>query len=68
MWHVYNLIRVGDRVMASTYRKVQRETGGGGSESEKLKLHLKLEIEDIDYDAEGTRKNGWMCGCYAEHS
>lgn len=53
MWHAYNLIRAGDRVTATTYRKVQRETGGG-SESEKLKLTLTVQVEDVDFDPEGS--------------
>ena len=52
MWHAYNLIRVGDIVTASTFRKIQRDVGAG-SESEKVKLKLSLQVEDIDFDPEG---------------
>lgn len=28
MWHAYNLIREGDRVTATTFRKITKDTGG----------------------------------------
>ena len=52
MWHLYNLIAAGDRVQATTVRKVSFESGGagGGSESERVKLKLTLAVEAADYD------------------
>ena len=52
MWHLYNLISAGDRVQATTVRKVSFESGGagGGSESERVKLKLTLAVEAVDYD------------------
>jgi protein pelota len=32
MWHVFNLVREGDRVAATTMRKVVREGAGGGGD------------------------------------
>mmetsp|Transcript_19667 Transcript_19667/g.54879 ORF Transcript_19667/g.54879 Transcript_19667/m.54879 type:complete len:382 (-) Transcript_19667:320-1465(-) len=52
MWHAYNLVRPGDRVTATTFRKVGRETGTG-TESERIKLKLSVEVESTDFDAEG---------------
>eukprot|EP01024_Parvocaulis_polyphysoides_P072707 TRINITY_DN925_c0_g4_i1.p1 TRINITY_DN925_c0_g4~~TRINITY_DN925_c0_g4_i1.p1 ORF type:complete len:382 (+),score=57.13 TRINITY_DN925_c0_g4_i1:127-1272(+) len=52
MWHAYNLIRTGDHITATTFRKIQKDTGTGSS-SEKVKLKLTLQIEDVDFDPEG---------------
>ena len=60
MWHAYNLIRVGDVVTASTFRKIQRDVGAG-SESEKIKLKLSLQVEDIDFDPEGDCQSCTLC-------
>lgn len=52
MWQLYNLIRPGDRVTATTYRKVTRDRGTS-TETEKIRLTLTLGVEDIEYDGEG---------------
>lgn len=54
LWHVYNLIREGDLVTATTFRKVVRESGTG-SESERVKLRLTIKVENIEYDADGQQ-------------
>ena len=50
-------MREGDRLEATTCRKVQKDTGTG-SESERVKLRLMVSVEGVEYDAEG--------GCAAE--
>lgn len=52
LWHVYNLVRLGDRVTATTFRKVQRDVGAG-SENERIRLKLTILVASIDFDAEG---------------
>ncbi len=52
MWHVYNLVRVGDIVTSTTFRKVQR-TSGAGSESERVRIKLSVAVESIDFDPGG---------------
>lgn len=52
MWHVYNLVRAGDHVTATTFRKVQRDLGAG-TESERVKLKLTIAVESVDFDPEG---------------
>eukprot|EP00798_Chlamydomonas_sp_ICE-L_P020736 gene20736-27552_t len=47
MWNIFNLIREGDRVTASTFRKVSRDSGTG-TDSERVKV--KLQIKNIEYD------------------
>lgn len=66
MWHVFNLVREGDRVAATTMRKVVREGagggdaglaggGGGGAGGSAARVRVKLEIavEGIEFDPEG---------------
>lgn len=55
LWHCYNLIREGDRVTATTFRKVARDSGAG-SESEKVRLRLTIAVEGVDFDPEGARR------------
>ena len=37
---------------ATTFRKVQRDSGVGG-DSERVKLRLQIVVEQVEYDAEG---------------
>ncbi|OMO92939.1 Translation release factor pelota-like protein [Corchorus capsularis] len=53
LWFAYNLITVGDSVMARTVRKVLRETSGG-RDAERVTLKLEIRVESIDYDKEGS--------------
>mmetsp|Transcript_7038 Transcript_7038/g.21438 ORF Transcript_7038/g.21438 Transcript_7038/m.21438 type:complete len:394 (-) Transcript_7038:513-1694(-) len=55
MWHLYNLISVGNVVKASTIRKVQRQTATGSSESERMKISLTIEIVDVEFDSQGLQ-------------
>mmetsp|Transcript_26600 Transcript_26600/g.58407 ORF Transcript_26600/g.58407 Transcript_26600/m.58407 type:complete len:463 (-) Transcript_26600:209-1597(-) len=50
LWHLYNLVALGDSVSAMTYRKVQRDEGKG---SDNMKLKLTIEVKNVEYDAEG---------------
>ncbi len=42
MWHAFNLIREGDRVTGTTFRKVAKESGMG-ADSERIKLKLTID-------------------------
>ena len=55
LWHCYNLIRDGDHVTATTFRKVARDSGAG-SESEKVRLRLTIAVEGVDFDPEGAHR------------
>lgn len=55
MWHVYNLVAVGDRVRASTIRKVTTESATGSTTSNRVRTTLTLEVTDIDFDTQGCR-------------
>ncbi|XP_074573003.1 protein PELOTA 1 [Curcuma longa] len=54
MWHVYNLICIGDSVQAVTVRKVVRDLASGGRDTERVKLKLEIKVENVDYDKEGS--------------
>ncbi len=55
MWHTYNLVAVGDKVRASTIRKVTTETSTGTSNSTRVRLTLTIQVTDIDFDAQGCK-------------
>ncbi|KAK4337046.1 hypothetical protein RND71_044122 [Anisodus tanguticus] len=52
IWQAYNLIRRGDSVRSSTYRKVITESSTGTTGSNKIRINLTLRVESTEYDAE----------------
>jgi protein pelota len=60
MWHVYNLVAVGDTVTGTTTRKVKSESASGASESERMRITLSIRVTSISYDslAAGLRVTG----------
>lgn len=61
MWHVYNLVRVGDMVTAKTFRKVTNITAAGGGSSERVVIKLTVQVEATEFDPIGS-----LIMCYAE--
>jgi len=55
MWHVYNLITVGDSIRATTVRKVTTESATGSTTSNKVRTILTIQIEDIDFDNQACK-------------
>lgn len=55
MWHVYNLVSVGDRVRASTFRKVTTQGSTGTRTSNKVRTTLTISVEDIDFDTQACK-------------
>ncbi|KAB7502572.1 Protein pelota, partial [Armadillidium nasatum] len=53
MWHTYNLISEGDRLRASTIRKVQQESATGSSSSSRIRTTLTIQVETTDFDIGG---------------
>lgn len=53
MWHVFNLVREGDRVTGTTFRKVAKDSGTG-AESERVKIRLTIQVEGVEFDPEGS--------------
>ncbi len=54
MWHLYNILAVGDVLRAATIRKVQSESSTGSSQSERVKMVLTIEVCSVSYDALGS--------------
>ncbi|KAK6045766.1 eRF1 domain 2 [Cooperia oncophora] len=50
MWHIYNLVRVGDVVRSKTIRKVVTETSTGTTSSQRMHTVLTVQVEAIDFD------------------
>ena len=50
MWHVYNLLVQGDRVRATTFRKVVTEGSTGSTKADKKRVTLTVEVEGIEFD------------------
>ena len=62
MWHAYNLIREGDTVTATTFRKVQKDSAGtSAAASERIKIKLEIKVEEVDFDAEGASLSLFIC-------
>ena len=55
MWHVYNLIAVGDTVRASTIRKVTTESATGSTTSNRVRTTLTIRVEDVDFDTQACK-------------
>ncbi|RHZ68875.1 hypothetical protein Glove_292g47 [Diversispora epigaea] len=53
MWHVYNLISIGDQLKASTIRRIQNESATGSVDSERIRLTLTISVDKIDFDPQG---------------
>lgn len=51
MWHIYNLLCVGDQLRCSTFRKIQSETATGSVSAQRMKLTLTISIISFDFDA-----------------
>ena len=55
VWHAYHLVREGDQVTATTFRKVVRESAtSDNKESEKVKIKITITVESIDFDPDGV--------------
>jgi len=55
MWHVYNLIQVGDLVRAFTFRNVKTTGPTGSVKSEKVKIVLTIQVSQIDFDTKSSQ-------------
>lgn len=54
MWHVYNILAVGDTLRAPTIRKVQTSSSTGSAISTQKKMTLTIIVTKISYDAAGA--------------
>ena len=53
LWHTYNLIAKGDKLLATTFRKVQKESSTGSVDSQKVKMSLAINVGRVDFDPDG---------------
>ncbi|GLB33927.1 putative DOM34 protein [Lyophyllum shimeji] len=51
MWHLYNLIQVGDSVRAPAVRRVQTVSSTGSTESQRVRLNLTVEVSRVDFSS-----------------
>lgn len=52
LWHVFQLVREGDRVTAPTMRKVTIESGGEKVGSDRVRVTLQLAVEAVEFEPE----------------
>jgi len=50
MWHVYNLVAVGDSIKSTTIRKVKDESSTGSSTASRVRTMLTISVENIEFD------------------
>uniref|UniRef100_A0A3P9AM50 Protein pelota homolog n=1 Tax=Esox lucius TaxID=8010 RepID=A0A3P9AM50_ESOLU len=55
MWHTYNLLQIGDSLMASTIRKVQTESSTGSVGSSRVRTTLCVCVDTIDFDSQACQ-------------
>jgi protein pelota len=60
LWHVWQLLLVGDLLQCSTIRRVVSESETGSTDKTSVRLTLQVRVEKIDFDAVGgvLRVNG----------
>jgi len=44
IWHIYNLIKVGDEVRTSTVRKIKNESSSGSVSTSRKRLTLSISV------------------------
>lgn len=55
MWHIYNILSVGDTITAQTFRKVTSTSSTGSTSSQRVKLTVTLHVDDVDFDTQACR-------------
>jgi protein pelota len=58
LWHLYNLIVVGDHVRTKTKRKIAKETTTGNGTTETRVVVLEIEVHQIHFDPQELRLQG----------
>jgi len=55
LWHLFNLIYSGDRVLAKTTREVKMEEGGQQTEGRRVPMFLGVQVEKVNFQRETNR-------------
>ncbi|ORY80487.1 translation release factor eRF1 family protein [Protomyces lactucae-debilis] len=66
MWHAYNLIQQGDRLKATTLRRVTTESATGSTTSQKVKTTLTISVTKLDFDTAASELH--IAGTVAEEN
>ena len=53
LWHIHNLVQVGDHVTGVAIRKVAKESKTGTVDQQRVKMKLTVCVKRIDFDPEG---------------
>lgn len=53
LWHIYNLLAIGDELTAPTIRKVTKESDTGSTRSDRFRMVLTICVTAFDFDAIG---------------
>ncbi|OEH74152.1 cell division related protein [Cyclospora cayetanensis] len=63
VWFLYNFVAQGDKVSASTIRKVQKETASGGVASEAKRVTLSIKVSSCEFEGTSARLriSGHIC-------
>ncbi|KAG6869297.1 hypothetical protein C0993_000050 [Termitomyces sp. T159_Od127] len=51
MWHLYNLIQVGDSIRAPAVRRIQNVSSTGSTESHRVRLNLTIQVSRVDFSS-----------------
>ncbi|KAJ1658222.1 Translation factor pelota [Dispira simplex] len=54
MWHIYNIIQLGDHIKASTIRRVTTESATGSVESARVRVNLTIAVTSVDFDPQAS--------------
>lgn len=54
MYHLYNLIEVGDLVRGPTVRRIQSESSTGSIESQRVRITLTIQVAKSSFDVTGS--------------
>ncbi|KAJ1921479.1 Translation factor pelota [Tieghemiomyces parasiticus] len=54
MWYIYNILQVGDRLKASTVRRVTTESSTGSVASSRVRTKVTIVIAAIDFDSQAS--------------
>ncbi|MHA2060637.1 MAG: mRNA surveillance protein pelota, partial [Candidatus Ranarchaeia archaeon] len=49
LWHLYNIIFVGDSVFARSFRRIKQEDTSRPDKGERRKISLGIKVDDINF-------------------
>ncbi|KAJ3443582.1 protein pelota [Anaeramoeba flamelloides] len=64
IWHLYNLISVGDSILCKTYRRIKISTSGGGTTTSRKIMNLRIHVKKVEYNPQDSviRPSGKVIG------